>query len=424
MKFSTVNLGCKVNSYEAESIASMLEEEGNIRQKDSKGSDVVVIFTCAVTNVAAQKSRQIIHRAKRENPYAIIVVAGCYSQIDPEAIGDVDILIGTANKTKIPELIHQFQKDGKPIRDIEKTDNLTFESMNTQKFLYQSRAYLKIQDGCNQFCAYCVIPYARGRERCMNPDSVILEAKRLSKNHKEIVLTGIHTGRYGKEYGLTLADMIERIINEVPELERIRISSIEISEIDDKLVSLMKSSDKVAKHFHIPLQSGCDTVLEKMGRPYTTKEFLDRIKEIRKAIPGISISTDLIVGFPQESEEEFIRTKEFLNECEFSFIHVFPYSLRDGTKAAQMDGQISPEEKKNRVNQCLNISEKLYDSYKHQYIGKIVDVLFERNKDGQSLGHSSEYLPVTVEGKYDSNTIAKVRITKMENHQLFGEVVI
>ena len=419
MNFNVINLGCKVNAYEAESTARSLEQHGYTRV-DNDGADITIIYTCAVTNMAAQKSRKMIHRAKRNNPESTIVVAGCYSQIDPDALKEADILIGTKHKSKLLDYLLEYEKNHERIVDIEKVDVLPFENMFVDQFDNQTRAYLKIQDGCNQFCTYCVIPFARGRERSMSVNDVLESVKMLQEKHSEIVLSGIHTGRYGRDIGMTLSSLLDELLAVSPENFRFRISSIEMTEIDDHLIELMKKDHRIARHFHIPLQSGCDTVLKRMNRPYTTKEFLERIEYIRKKIPGISISTDLIVGFPGETDEEFKKTCDFLKECQFSFLHIFPYSLRSGTKAASMENQIDPKIKKNRAAICAEINEELYDKYKESYLDKEVTVLFEKNEDGYTFGHSSEYLPVLVKGEYPRSTFVKVKISELKNHQLYG----
>ena len=419
MNFNVINLGCKVNAYEAESTARSLEQHG-YRRVDNDGADITIIYTCAVTNMAAQKSRKMIHRAKRNNPDSIIVVAGCYSQIDPDALKEADILIGTKHKSKLLDYLLEYEKNHERIVDIEKVDVLPFENMFVDQFDNQTRAYLKIQDGCNQFCTYCVIPFARGRERSMAVNDVLESVKMLQEKHSEIVLSGIHTGRYGRDIGMTLSSLLDELFAVSPENFRFRISSIEMTEIDDHLIELMKKDHRIARHFHIPLQSGCDTVLKRMNRPYTTKEFLERIEYIRKEIPGISISTDLIVGFPGETDEEFKKTCDFLKECQFSFLHIFPYSLRSGTKASSMEHQIDPKIKKNRAAICAEINEELYDKYKESYLDKEVTVLFEKNEDGYTFGHSSEYLPVLVKGEYPRSTFVKVKISELKNHQLYG----
>ena len=419
MNFNVINLGCKVNAYEAESTARSLEQHG-YRRVNNDGADITIIYTCAVTNMAAQKSRKMIHRAKRNNPESTIVVAGCYSQIDPDALKEADILIGTKHKSMLLDYLLEYEKNHERIVDIEKVDVLPFENMFVDQFDNQTRAYLKIQDGCNQFCTYCVIPFARGRERSMAVNDVLESVKMLQEKHSEIVLSGIHTGRYGRDIGMTLSSLLDELLAVSPENFRFRISSIEMTEIDDHLIELMKKDHRIARHFHIPLQSGCDTVLKRMNRPYTTKEFLERIEYIRKEIPGISISTDLIVGFPGETDEEFKKTCDFLKECQFSFLHIFPYSLRSGTKAASMENQIDPKIKKNRAAICAEINEELYDKYKESYLDKEVTVLFEKNEDGYTFGHSSEYLPVLVKGEYPRSTFVKVKISELKNHQLYG----
>lgn len=419
MNFNVINLGCKVNAYEAESTARSLEQHGYTRV-DNDGADITIIYTCAVTNMAAQKSRKMIHRAKRNNPESTIVVAGCYSQIDPDALKEADILIGTKHKSKLLDYLLEYEKNHERIVDIEKVDVLPFENMFVDQFDNQTRAYLKIQDGCNQFCTYCVIPFARGRERSMAVNDVLDSVKMLQEKHSEIVLSGIHTGRYGRDIDMTLSSLLDELLAISPEDFRFRISSIEMTEIDDHLIDLMKKDHRIARHFHIPLQSGCDTVLKRMNRPYTTKEFLERIEYIRKEIPGISISTDLIVGFPGETDEEFKKTCDFLKECQFSFLHIFPYSLRSGTKAASMENQIDPKIKKKRATICADINEELYDKYKESYLDKEVTVLFEKDEDGYTFGHSSEYLPVLVKGEYPRSTFVKVKISELKDHQLYG----
>ena len=419
MNFNVINLGCKVNAYEAERTARSLEQHVYTRV-DNDGADITIIYTCAVTNMAAQKSRKMIHRAKRNNPESTIVVAGCYSQIDPDALKEADILIGTKHKSKLLAYLLEYEKNHERIVDIEKVDVLPFENMFVDQFDNQTRAYLKIQDGCNQFCTYCVIPFARGRERSMAVNDVLESVKMLQEKHSEIVLSGIHTGRYGRDIGMTLSSLLDELLAISPEDFRFRISSIEMTEIDDHLIDLMKKDHRIARHFHIPLQSGCDTVLKRMNRPYTTKEFLERIEYIRKEIPGISISTDLIVGFPGETDEEFKKTCDFLKECQFSFLHIFPYSLRSGTKAASMENQIDPKIKKKRAAICAEINEELYDKYKESYLDKEVTVLFEKDEDGYTFGHSSEYLPVLVKGEYPRSIFVKVKISELKDHQLYG----
>ena len=418
MRFSVVNLGCKVNAYECESVASMLEEAGHVRVSNDEARDATVVFTCAVTNTAAQKSRQQIHRIRRRYPDSILAVAGCYAQIDPQALKDAEILVGSAHKKRIPEYIEQYIRKQEPIMDVEKIEVVPFEDLVLDHLGTHSRVYLKIQDGCNQFCAYCVIPYARGRERSMEPERVAEEARKLCAKYQEIVLTGIHTGRYGREYGVSLTQIMKRILAEAPETFRLRISSIEITEIDDELIALMKEDKRVARHLHIPVQAGCDATLKRMNRPYTTDEFYNRLQEIRRSLPDVSVSTDLIVGFPGETEEEFLSTLSFLRKCELSFLHVFPFSLRDGTAAQQLPDHIAPAVKKQRAAEAAALSEELYDDYRRKWTGRDVDVLVEKCEDGISYGYTSEYVPAAVEGECPVGRIVHVHAVDTKDHRL------
>ncbi len=417
MKAALINLGCKVNAYETESVAQMLEDKGYERTDDESQADVTVIFTCAVTNTAAAKSRRQIHRARRRNPNAVIAVAGCYAQIDPDALKEADILIGSAHKDQLVQYIETFQKDRMPIRDITDLSDISFEMMPADRFADRTRAFLKIQDGCDQFCAYCVIPYARGRERSMPPDDVIREVKQIASSHHEIVLAGIHTGRYGREYGVTLAGLLKRILKEVPSLPRIRISSIEVTELSEEFIDLLASEPRIARHLHIPAQSGSDGVLKRMGRPYDTEAYYAKINEIRQRVPGISISTDLMVGFPGETDEEFAETLSFLDRCEFSFLHVFPYSLREGTAAETMPEHCSPDIKKRRTAVCLQKSKDLHDAYVRRMIGQEVSVLMET----ETGGHTSEYLEVTLSEPWEKGRFVSAVITGMENGTVQAE---
>ena len=417
MKCRVINLGCKVNAYETESTAQMLEAEGFERTESAQDADVTVIFTCAVTNTAAAKSRKQIHRARRSRPDSVIAVAGCYAQIDPEALQEADILIGTAHKPLLPQYIKQFLRDRIPIRDITDLSGITFEPMYAERFEERTRAFLKIQDGCDQFCTYCVIPYARGRERSMEPDAVIREIRQLSASHREIVLAGIHTGRYGEEHGITLTGLLKRILDEVPELRRIRISSIEVTELTDEFLELLAEQPRIARHLHIPVQSGCDTVLARMGRPYTTKQYYDRLCRIRELVPDISLSTDLMVGFPGETDEEFSSTLAFIRQCRFSFLHVFPYSLRKGTAAERLPDQCAPEIKKERAAICLALSEQLYEAYIRSLTGHEVQVLMET----ETRGYSSEYAEAVLDKPYRKGSIVRAVITGYENGAALAE---
>lgn len=420
MKFSVCNLGCKVNAYEAEAIASDMEKKGWQRVPFEEPADLVVICTCAVTNTAAAKSRKMMHRAKKINPDCAVAVTGCYTEVNDGMLDDAEMIIGTREKENLAAYAEQYFRDHVKIRKTGNLEHIPFDSLKSEHFENRTRAFLKIQDGCNQFCSYCVIPYVRGRERSMAPDDVITEAKRIAEDYPEIVLAGIHTGRYGREYGVTLAQLMKRILCEVPKLQRLRISSIEETEIDDEMLELIAKETRIARHLHIPLQAGSDSVLKRMHRPYTTKEYLAKIEAVRRAVPDISISCDVIVGFPQESEEEFQETYDFIRECRFSFLHVFPYSLRRGTAAAEMDGQIDPRVKKERAEKLLALSDELYSAYQKTWVGKYADVIAETEEDGCVKGHSSAYFPVYLEAGSKKGKMYHAYLKEYRNGRLFG----
>ena len=422
--YGICTLGCKVNTYEAESVNQQLKERGYIEKDFKEVCDIYIIFTCAVTNTASSKSRKKIHQAIRQNKDALICVVGCYVQIDVDNLqkdDHIDILIGSKYKDKLVDYIERYEN--KQMNMVEELNNVPFEKLIVDSFEHQTRAYLKIQDGCNQYCSYCIIPYARGHERSMNHQEVVNEAKLLSLHHKEIVLTGIHTGRYGKEYGVSLAKLIKMILANCPQIDRIRISSIEITEIDEELIELIKNDKRVAAHLHIPLQSGDNRTLKRMNRPYTCEEFLNKITYIREQIPFISISTDLIVGFVQESEEEFAHTYEFLKECAFSFIHVFPFASKKGTKAYNMSGHVDNATKKLRSNQCLALSKNLNYVFASKFINQEVEILVEGNDANYSFGYTSEYIYVYIDEKIMPNTMVKAIITSIDKNRVYAKKV-
>ncbi|MEG0177463.1 tRNA (N(6)-L-threonylcarbamoyladenosine(37)-C(2))-methylthiotransferase MtaB [Anaerorhabdus sp.] len=426
IRYAISCLGCKVNTYEAESISQSLKLKGYIEVGFKETADVYLIFTCAVTNTAASKSRQKINQAIRLNEDAIICVVGCYVQINAENMKEnehIDILVGSSHKQDIPRLIEEtLSKKEKHVLVEDVRENADFETLSLSHFEHQTRAYMKIQDGCNQFCSYCIIPYARGKERSYPLEKVVETARKLSVNHKEIVLAGIHTGRYGHDIDLTLTKCLKEVLKQAPLLERIRISSIEITEITDELIELMKQDNRIARHLHIPIQSGCNETLKRMNRPYTKEEFIARVNEIRNELPHVSISTDLIVGFPQESEEEFNETIKTIHDCSFSFMHVFPFSSKTGTVAEKMKGQVIDKIKKERVQTCSNLSKNLYYTYKASFINKEVSVLIEEHRGDKSFGHSSEYLPITIEGIHPHNQFVDVVVTHLINDELIGKV--
>ena len=400
--FAIATLGCKVNTYESQNYLECLKEAGYTEVDFREKADIYVINTCSVTNTAAAKSRQKIHQARRQNPAALVAVVGCYAQAaDPADIASLqaDVVIGAQGKSQLAERIAAaLDKKGAPQPMMPARSIHVFESLDIHAFSHQTRAFLKIQDGCNQFCSYCIIPYARGAERSIAPAQAVSIARTMAEHgHQEIVLSGIHTGRYGRDQGTTLLQLLKQLIDATPEQVRYRISSIEMNEIDDALIAFMQEEERIARHLHIPIQAADDDVLQAMNRPYDTAWFMKRMNEIRKALPAVSISTDMIVGFPGESEEQFsMALQRVENDLRFSFIHCFPYSKRAGTVAATMPMQIENSVKKERVKALSALSQKLYRSYMETFIHRTVDVVVETKKEGLLFGHSSEYLPVYI----------------------------
>ena len=398
--FSVYNLGCKVNAYELSAISSLLIKEGF--KEDNENPDVVIINTCSVTATADQKSRQHIRKMQKLYPNAIIAVMGCYAQGNHKFIEEEikpTILLGTSHRKDVVELIKQALEDHQYKTLIEEnTRQFEYEELGITSYSENVRAFLKIQDGCNNFCTYCIVPYRRGKMRSRQKENVIKEAKYLvEQGYQEIVLSGIHVGGYGQDLkDCSFSDLVEELSN-IPNLKSLRISSIEESEIDDKLINLIKTKDNLAKHLHIPLQSGSTHVLKMMNRKYTREQFIARIKEIKEQVPNVMISGDVIVGFPQETEEDFMDTYNLCKEC-FDMLHVFPYSQRPGTIAARMEGQISPEVKKDRSRRLLALGEELYAAYANKFVDQEVTVLIEKYDEKQQayIGHTSNYLEVKI----------------------------
>ena len=398
--FSTYNLGCKVNAYELSAISSLLIKEGFV--EDNQNPDVVIINTCSVTATADQKSRQHIRKMQKLYPNAIIAVMGCYAQGNYKFIEEEikpTILLGTSHRKDAVELIKQALNDHQYKTLVEEnTRQFEYEELGITSYSENVRAFLKIQDGCNNFCTYCIVPYRRGKMRSREKENVIKEAEYLvQQGYQEIVLSGIHVGGYGQDLeNCSFSDLVEEL-SDIPNLKSLRISSIEESEIDDKLIKLIQTKDNLAKHLHIPLQAGSNHVLKMMNRKYTREQFIERIKQIKKLVPDVMISGDVIVGFPQESEEDFMETYNLCKEC-FDMLHVFPYSQRPGTYAAKMDGQIPPEVKKERSKRLLELSNELYKKYASKFIGQEVTVLIEKYDEKQQayVGHTSNYLEVKI----------------------------
>ena len=403
--YTTISLGCKVNAYEISALTSRLIELGY--KEDNIHPDIAIINTCSVTATADQKSRQHIRKLIKNYPHAITVVMGCYSQGQHEFIKNEikpAIITGTSNRDKIIELIKEYDLTHIPI-DLT-SDNprkYEYEELGLTTHFENVRAYLKIQDGCDNFCSYCLIPYRRGKARDRNKDDILNEAKYIvSQGYKEIVLTGIHVGGYGKNSEYNFSSLVRDLLD-IKYLYRLRISSIEESEIDDELIRLINTKDNLATHFHIPLQSGSDTVLKRMNRKYNSEQFLNKINLIKKACPQVTLTTDVIVGFPGETEEEFLETYEFIKKCGFNQLHVFPFSSREGTLAAKMPNQIDPRIKKQRALKLIELSNSLWEEYTNKFVNKEVEVLVEQydDKNKYNIGHTSNYLEVKIPSGID-----------------------
>ena len=407
MKFNIVTFGCKVNQYESNMMKERMLSSNFFYVENISEANIIVVNTCSVTNVADKKCLKMIRRIKREYPNSILVVAGCSSQNKQEIYEnlDIDILIGNKDKSKIDILLKKYIKTHKKYVKFYNDRNLDFEDMLISDYNH-IRAFIKIEDGCDNFCSYCIIPYVRGSVRSKNFETVIKEAKLLTqKGHKEIVLTGIHTGHY-MDNNHDLTDLINEL-SKIEDLLRIRISSIEITELNDKFLNMLSENKKVCDHLHIPLQAGSNEILKKMNRKYDLKYYEEKIKKIRMIRPDISITTDIIVGFPYETDELFNETLEFAKKMNFSKIHVFPYSIRLGTSAANMPNQVDESIKKERVKKLMDLSETMEKEYYNKFVGKELDILVEECDNNVSIGHSSNYLMVTLNEKLEVGQIYK-----------------
>ncbi len=420
MKVRAITLGCKVNTYESEYILSCFKDKGYEITNDI--ADIYIVNTCSVTNMSDAKSRKVIHRLVRENKNSVIVVMGCMIEANKDIkLDGVSIIIGNKDKAKVVELVETYLKDREQKRLLYENFDSTFEDMFITNMESRHRAFVKIEDGCENFCSYCIIPYTRGRVRSKNPDTVIKEITTLVKNgYKEVVLTGIHTGHYGSDIETSFPELLKEIVK-IEGLERLRISSIEITELNDEFLNVLKNNSVIVSHLHIPLQAGSDKILTLMNRKYLTPYFLDKVEKIREIRPDISLTTDVIVGFPKETEEDFLDTINFCKKIKFTKIHVFPYSRRKGTKADLMDGQIPENIKKERVKRLIDVSNNLEKEYLDSFISKTVSVLIEENKDGYSIGHTGNYLKVKILGDIKANEIVSVKIKERENLELVGE---
>lgn len=423
------NLGCKVNAYETEAMQQMLETAGyEIVPFDSK-ADVYVINTCTVTNMADRKSRQMLHRARRLNPQAVIIAAGCYAQAAKQEIlkeGMADIILGNNKKINLISAIESYGARMEKIAD--------WEDMNEGKKLYEplavtetaghTRAFIKVQDGCNQFCSYCIIPYTRGRVRSRNLQDVLLEIRALAANgYQEVVLTGIHLSSYGTDTGDSLLQLIAKV-HEVDGIQRIRLGSLEPGIVTEEFASALAGMEKICPHFHLSLQSGCDCVLQRMNRRYSTAEFEERCKILRKYLKDPAVTTDVIVGFPGETDEEFEEGRRFLERIGFYEMHIFKYSRRRGTKAADMEGQVPEQVKAQRSAQLIALGEQMSKRYREQFVGSektaLLEEPFEYNGKKYYTGYTKEYVKVAVESEKErQNSLVRGKITGQLVHDIY-----
>lgn len=416
MKICVETLGCKVNTYESEVIKSIFKDNGDTIVNINDKPDVVIINTCTVTNQSDAKSRKTIRKAKRINPDAILVVSGCSSQLNQNEIQElgIDILIGNKDKSKLLLYVNEFINTKEPIIKFYDLNKADFEDMSISHFSGRTRAFVKVQDGCNNYCSYCVIPYVRGRIRNKDIEVAVEEINNLVTNgFKEIVLTGIHTGSYGTGTDYNLVTLIKKI-SLIEGLERIRISSIDITEINDEFLEELKNNPKICDHLHVPIQNGSDNVLKMMNRKYNVEQYIEMINSIREIRPLINITTDLIVGFPTETDEDFKTTIETVNKIKFGKIHVFPFSKRSGTAAANMKNIVSDQTKKSRSQELIKISEKLEKEYYQKFLNKKLNVLIEESNDNNSVGHTSNYIKVIVDKKLEVNQNYQVLITEID----------
>ncbi|WP_233881086.1 tRNA (N(6)-L-threonylcarbamoyladenosine(37)-C(2))-methylthiotransferase MtaB [Virgibacillus halodenitrificans] len=417
-------LGCKVNHYETEGIWRMFKEHGYERVDFDHDADVYVINTCTVTNTGDKKSRQVIRRAIRKNPEGIVCVTGCYAQTSPGEIMEipgVDIVVGTQDRKNMLQYIEEHKKTREPINGVTNImKNRVFEEMDVPEFTDRTRASLKIQEGCNNFCTFCIIPWSRGLLRSRDPESVVDQAQKLvDAGYKEIVLTGIHTAGYGEDMNdYNFAMLLNDLETKVKGLKRIRISSIEASQITDEVIEALDQSEKIVRHLHIPLQSGSDSVLARMRRKYSSQFYKEKVEKIKKALPGLAITSDVIVGFPGETDEEFMETYDFIKDIGFSELHVFPFSRRTGTPAARMNNQVNDELKNERVHQLIELSNQLAKQYAANYEDEVLEVIPEEHSEDPLrpellVGYTDNYLKVQFEGTPDMiGKIVRVKLTK------------
>ena len=441
---SFYTLGCKVNQYETNAMEQQFIKNNYEIVENTQKADIYVINTCTVTNMAERKSRQMLRRVKEINPSAVLVVCGCYAQVaknELEQIPEIDIILGINEKNEIVQIVENYME--KMAEQDKRSQEAEIDDVSKQKefldfgdvtYTEKNRAVVKVQDGCNMFCSYCIIPYARGRIRSRKIESVVSEIKKIAKEEiKEVVITGIQVASYGKDFDnentskkIRLIDLLEAI-NKIDGIDRIRLSSLEPTIVDEEFATRLSKLDKICDHFHLSLQSGCDETLKRMNRKYTTQIYRDAVATLRKYYPEASFTTDVIVGFPGETDEEFAKTYEFLKEIDFYRLHVFKYSPRRGTVAEKMPNQIDGNKKEERSNKLIELSNSTENKHNQSYIGKTVKVLFEEFEDGFFKGHTTNYMMVKVAGEEEQsdkfvNKILDVKIKENndETRELIG----
>ena len=427
---SFITLGCKVNQYDSDAMRTLFIKNGYKVAESDTPADVYVVNTCSVTSIGDRKSRQMVRRIRRENPSAVIAVAGCYAQLAPEVfekMGNVDVIVGMQNRSRIVEYVEKATRSNAVLNEVRDVmavkdfENLTVDAEGEVK----TRAFIKVQEGCDNYCTFCIIPYARGRLKSRKQKDAIEEIKHLvDRGYREVVLTGIHLGNYGKDLhdGTSLSSLVNELLK-IPDLLRIRLGSIESVELSEELIHLMNSEPRVCRHLHLPIQSGSDDVLRAMNRHYRLAEYKNLIADLRKRIPDLALTTDLIVGFPGETEENFKETLATLEELKFSAIHIFPYSQRTGTPAATYPNQVLPEIKKERVHRVQALEKKLSEAYRRRFLGKSVRVLPEEEKHGCFEGLSDEYIRVYLKGEgIERGKIYSVKINSLTEDGLSGIV--
>ena len=458
MKVLFITLGCKANQYETNAMEQSFLKSGYDIANDSDVPDICVVNTCSVTNIAERKSRQMLRRMKELNKKAIVVACGCYSQVgkdELEKMPEVDIIVGVNEKNNIVEIVEKYIKQSEKIEEVSDVmHEKEFQDFGTTTYTELTRAVVKIQDGCDRFCSYCIIPYARGRVRSRDADSILKEIEAISKQGiKEVVLTGIHIASYGKDFtdekvkeyrekygyksdyikfdpkddlhtgGFRLIELLEQI-EKVTDIERIRIGSLEPKLINEEFVKRLANLNKICEHFHLSLQSGCNETLKRMNRRYTVEEFEESAKLLRKYFKDVKLTTDIIVGFPGETEEEFNKTCDFLKKIKFYKMHIFKYSIRKGTVAEKMPNQVDGKLKEERSKILIELSNKNEEEYNQELIGEVVDVLFEERKKEYFEGHTKNYIMVKVKTTENlQNEIKKVKIVRTENLETYGKII-